>query len=157
MVFLLSWLIKKRPAHLSIVERLGGFWCCKGKAFIWIVQGFCGKSVEMEVIFNRCWVLEMKNAASANQSWSSTNHIGRFEGSGVRYLKSIYNWEMARTARKHSDSGVYHVILRVVNKPQIYHKYGRIGHLFQERFKSQPVGDWGYFLTLLRYTDEFEP
>ena len=58
---------------------------------------------------------------------------------------------MARTARKHSDSGVYHVILRGVNKQQIYHKYGRIGHLFQERFKSQPVGDWGYFLTLLRY------
>ena len=20
----------KRPAHLSIVERLGGYWCCKG-------------------------------------------------------------------------------------------------------------------------------
>ena len=58
---------------------------------------------------------------------------------------SIYNWEMARTARTHSDSGVYHVILRGVNKQQIYHKYGRIGHLFQERFKSQPVGDWGYF------------
>ena len=35
--------IKKRPAHLSIVERLGGFWCCKGKAFIWIVQGFWKK------------------------------------------------------------------------------------------------------------------
>ena len=31
------------------------------------------------------------------------------------------------------------------------HKYGRIGHLFQEQFKSQPVGDWDYFLTLLRY------
>ena len=27
---------------------------------------------------------------------------------------SIYNWEMARTARTHSDSGVYHVILRGV-------------------------------------------
>ena len=79
---------------------------------------------------------------------------------------------MARTARKHSDSGVYHVILRGVNKQQIFEctedyqrflnilrtltvqeqdesghrsKYGRIGHLFQERFKSQPVGDWGYF------------
>ena len=123
---------------------------------------------------------------------------------------------MARTARKHSDSGVYHVILRGVNKQQIFectedyqrflnilrtltvreqdesghrskpncvvyayclmgnhvhllvkessellaqimkrisssyvyyynHKYGRIGHLFQERFKSQPVGYWGYF------------
>ena len=129
---------------------------------------------------------------------------------------------MARTARTHSDSGVYHVILRGVNKQQIFectedyqrflnilrtltvqeqdesghrskpncvvyayclmgnhvhhlikessetlaqimkrisssyvyyynHKYGRIGHLFQERFKSQPVGDWDYFLTLLRY------
>ena len=75
--------IKKRPAHLSfkkslppshlgnvqtsltllsvcrrlsIVERLGGFWCCKGKAFIWIVQGFWGKSAEMEVVFTGCWV-----------------------------------------------------------------------------------------------------
>ena len=47
---------KKRPAHLSIVERLGGFSYYKGKAFIWIVQGFCGKSAELEVIFNRCWV-----------------------------------------------------------------------------------------------------
>ncbi len=28
-----SVIIKKRPAHLSIVERLGGFWCCKGSAF----------------------------------------------------------------------------------------------------------------------------
>ena len=31
------------------------------------------------------------------------------------------------------------------------HKYGRIGHLFQERFKSQPVDEWPYFVTLLRY------
>ena len=31
------------------------------------------------------------------------------------------------------------------------HRYGRIGHLFQERFKSQPVNDWYYFVTLLRY------
>ena len=75
--------IKKRPAHLSIVERLGGFWCCKGKAFIWIVQGFCGKSVEMEVIFNSCWVLEIQNEVSANQRGSSTNHIGRFGGLDV--------------------------------------------------------------------------
>ena len=26
----------------------------EGKAFIWIVQGFWKKSVEMEVFFNRC-------------------------------------------------------------------------------------------------------
>ena len=66
---------------------------------------------------------------------------------------------MARTARKHSDSGVYHGILRGVNKQQIFEcteDYQRFLNILRtltvrERFKSQPVGDWGYFLTLLRY------
>ena len=73
----------KRPADLSIVERLGGFLWCKGKAFIWIVQGFWKKSAELEVIFNSCWVLEIQNEVSANQIGSSTNHIGRFGGLDV--------------------------------------------------------------------------
>ncbi len=30
-------------------------------------------------------------------------------------------------------------------------KYGRDGHLFRERFKSEPVNDMVYFVTLLRY------
>lgn len=30
-------------------------------------------------------------------------------------------------------------------------KYGRDGHLFKERFKSEPVNDMVYFVTLLRY------
>lgn len=30
-------------------------------------------------------------------------------------------------------------------------KYFRCGHLFQDRFKSEPVNDQGYFFTLLRY------
>ena len=30
-------------------------------------------------------------------------------------------------------------------------KYGRDGHLFKERFKSEPVNDMAYFTTLLRY------
>ncbi len=30
-------------------------------------------------------------------------------------------------------------------------KYGRVGHLFQDRFKSLPVEDDAYFVTLLRY------
>jgi len=30
-------------------------------------------------------------------------------------------------------------------------KYERVGHLFQERFLSQPVDNWDYFVTLLRY------
>ena len=31
------------------------------------------------------------------------------------------------------------------------HKYLRDGHLFRERFKSEPVNDMAYFVTLLRY------
>ena len=31
------------------------------------------------------------------------------------------------------------------------HKYSRDGHLFRERFKSEPVNDIAYFITLLRY------
>ena len=31
------------------------------------------------------------------------------------------------------------------------HKYSRDGHLFWERFKSEPVNDMAYFVTLLRY------
>ena len=30
-------------------------------------------------------------------------------------------------------------------------KYERVGHLFQDRFKSEPVNDMEYFLTLIRY------
>ena len=61
--------IKKRPAHLSIVERLGGFWCCEGKTFIWIVQGFWKKSVEMEVVFNRCWVFRDAKCGICKPKW----------------------------------------------------------------------------------------
>lgn len=129
---------------------------------------------------------------------------------------------MPRKARQQSDTGVYHAILRGVNKQQIFecsedyqkflqilrlqtqpqedalgntlaphcaiyaycqmgnhvhlllkevsepiadimkriassyvfyynHKYDRCGHLFQERFRSQPCDDMSYFITLLRY------
>jgi len=30
-------------------------------------------------------------------------------------------------------------------------KYGRIGHLFQDRYKSEPIEEDAYFLTVLRY------
>ena len=30
-------------------------------------------------------------------------------------------------------------------------KYGHFGHLFQDRYKSEPVNDVGYFLVLIRY------
>ena len=33
-------------------------------------------------------------------------------------------------------------------------KYERVGHLFQDRFKSEPVNDFTYFVTLLRYVHQ---
>lgn len=119
---------------------------------------------------------------------------------------------MPRTARKKSESGIYHIILRGINKQTIFEeeedsitfletlgtykeksgykvfayclmgnhihlllkeeneelgivmrrigasyvywyneKYGRCGHLFQDRYKSEPVENEKYLLTVLRY------
>ena len=119
---------------------------------------------------------------------------------------------MPRQARKKSESGIYHIMLRGINRQQIFEddedrerfletienykdlcgytiyayclmgnhihilmhegkedltqvfkriagsyvywynwKYHRSGHLFQDRFKSEPVESDSYFLTVLRY------
>lgn len=119
---------------------------------------------------------------------------------------------MPRTARQKSESGIYHIMLRGINRQMIFEdeedyekflhiieeckaisefklmayclmgnhlhlllkeekeplaqifkrigaryvfwfnfKYGRTGHFFQDRFKSEPVNDDSYFLTVLRY------
>ena len=119
---------------------------------------------------------------------------------------------MPRQARRKSESGIYHIILRGINQQQIFAdeedslwfletlskykeqcgyeiyayclmsnhvhillkegkenltlvlkriagsyvywynwKYHRSGHLFQDRFKSEPVEDDAYFLTVIRY------
>lgn len=128
---------------------------------------------------------------------------------------------MSRQARKHSGTGIYHVMLRGINRQDIFEddedytmfvrilsglnsrpsgesaaplfvchifayclmsnhvhllvrekdwplgaivksiassyvfyfnkKYGRVGHLFQDRFKSEPCDDMSYFFTLFRY------
>ena len=139
-------------------------------------------------------------------------------------MRRIFNFifkTMTRQTRKKSLSGVYHVMLRGINKSDIFHdrmdyvkfrklleqasypvdelgrpvpprcqffaycmmtnhvhllvkeesddiatlikrvggayaqyynlKYERVGHLFQDRFKSEPVESDAYFITLLRY------
>ena len=119
---------------------------------------------------------------------------------------------MPRAARARSETGIYHVMLRSINKQQIFYdnedylkfirlldqcrqmcgfklyayclmgnhvhlligegreplksifrrlgtsfvywynqKYDRVGHLFQDRYKSEPVENESYFLTVLRY------
>ena len=119
---------------------------------------------------------------------------------------------MPRQARRKSESGIYHVMLRGINQQQIFEdsedcekflqilkdckvvseyklfayclmgnhihllvqeekepieqvmkrlatrfvywyniKYQRIGHLFQDRFKSEPVEDDAYFMAVIRY------
>ena len=98
---------------MSIVKRLGGssaakvrhlFGLCKDfeekmckvsakkQVYLFFLPSrshFYAKSVELEVIFNSCWVLEIQNAASANLSWASTNHIGRFGGLDVISQRSF--------------------------------------------------------------------
>lgn len=119
---------------------------------------------------------------------------------------------MPRQARRKSESGIYHVLLRGINQQKIFEdnedfekflqvlkdckaiseyklfayclmsnhihllikeekepieqimkriatrfvywynvKYQRVGHLFQDRFKSEPVGNDAYFMTVIKY------
>ena len=72
---------------------------------------------------------------------------------------------MPRQARKESSTGILTLLIREreesvgetikrIASSYVYYynrKYGRDGHLFKERFKSEPVDDMAYFVTLLRY------
>ena len=56
---------------------------------------------------------------------------------------------MPRQARQASGTGIYHVIMRGINHQNIFEEqedYSRDGHLFRERFKSEPVNDMAYFV-----------
>lgn len=62
-----------------------------------------------------------------------SNHIHLLIKTGAEPLESIF--------KKTGSKYVYWYNL----------KYGRCGHLFQDRFKSEPVDSDDYFLTVLRY------
>lgn len=51
------------------------------------------------------------------------------------------------------DDTVGNIVKRKASSYVYYfnRKYGRDGHLFMERFRSEPCEDWTYFVTLLRY------
>ena len=53
------------------------------------------------------------------------------------------------------EETIGNVVKRIASSYVYYynHKYLRDGHLFKERFKSEPVNDISYFTTLLRYLD----
>ena len=54
---------------------------------------------------------------------------------------------------KEEGDRIGEVIKKVATRYAMYYnnKYEHYGHLFQDRFKSEPVNDEAYFLTLLRY------
>lgn len=54
---------------------------------------------------------------------------------------------------KENQESIGSVIKRIAISYASYfnHKYQRVGHLFQDRFKSEPVHDMNYFITLIRY------
>lgn len=54
---------------------------------------------------------------------------------------------------KEENEGLSSIIRRISAAYALYFnkKYERVGHLFQDRFKSEPVGNEAYFFTLIRY------
>lgn len=59
----------------------------------------------------------------------------------VHLLLREKEWELKEIMKSIASSYVFYF-----NK-----KYGRVGHLFQDRFKSEPCDDMQYFFTLFRY------
>ena len=59
----------------------------------------------------------------------------------VHLLLMEKEWHLAEVIKLIASCYVFHF-----NK-----KYGRIGHLFQDRFKSEPCNNSDYFFTLIRY------
>lgn len=64
-----------------------------------------------------------------------------FMGNHFHLLLKKVNEELAQIMRRISGSYVY----------WYNHKYDRIGNLFQDRFKSEPIETDSYFLTAIRY------
>lgn len=54
---------------------------------------------------------------------------------------------------KEEHEALSSVVKRISAAYALYYnkKYGRVGHLFQDRFKSENVNDGSYFFTLIRY------
>ncbi len=53
-----------------------------------------------------------------------------------------------------ADKGTISEVMQKINcsyAMRYNNKYGRVGHLFQARYKSEPITDYAYFLTALRY------
>ena len=51
------------------------------------------------------------------------------------------------------DDTVGNIVKRIASSYVYYFnkKYGRDGHLFKERFRSEPCENWSYFVTSIRY------
>ena len=70
----------------------------------------------------------------------------------VFYAYCLMSNHLHLLIRERGES-VGETIKRIASSYVFYYnrKYGRDGHLFRDRFKSEPVNDMGYFTTLLRY------
>ena len=87
------------------------------------------------------------------------NLIGRFDdvGKPLPALCTFYAYCLmdnhVHLLVKEQSENISTVIKRIAVSYAYYfnRKYSHNGHLFQDRFKSEPVNDLAYFMTLLRY------
>lgn len=114
--------------------------------FVLILQRQCGLSVELPSVMSRTNVELLAQLSDGDpEPEVFERHCYLYAwclmGNHVHLLIKGCGEEVGDVMKRISSSYVYYY----------NHKYDRIGHLFQERFKSEPVEDWEYFLTLLRY------
>ena len=121
--------------------------------FVRILQRQCGLPVETRPS-------KVRNYGLPVTPYHTYDDVSPFVDMGVGEVSRhcyIYAWCLmgnhVHLLIKENDEPIGDVMKRISSSYVYYynHKYDRIGHLFQERFKSQTCDSWDYFLTLLRY------
>ena len=78
---------------------------------------------------------------------------GNPSGSNCTYYAYCLMSNYSHILIREREESVGETVKRIASSYVYYYnrKYGRDGHLFKERFKSEPVNDMAYFTVLLRY------
>lgn len=122
--------------------------------FVHILQHLCGWQVDTRPSVSHN--LQKREQLASKLTMPLPKELDDQQESAIRHC-FIYAWCLMgnhiHLLIQENDEPIGDSMKRITSSYVYYynHKYDRIGHLFQERFKSQPVESWDYFLTLLRY------
>ena len=113
------------------------------------------RGVNKQVIFEQSGDY-LKFVTLLQQSVEPKDNLGKLLPPKCRFYAYCLMPNHVHLVIQEKQESISETIQRIATAYALYYnkKYERCGHLFQDRFKSEPVNDEGYFLTLLRYVHQ---